>query len=708
MMRKMKVFVMAMGLWGAASWAQSAPSDLLIKSQAPSLKIAFAGQDGPAYKFQVENSAAHTVIGYMIVAAPAGVERAQGKLLCQGQCSGTVALGDRARPVIKAGGSVELTYDAASLAGGAIIVRSALFDDESYEGNELSAAYLVARQIGNQTEYDRIVPLVGSIVFSNAIQESAKAERILLKVDETPVALTPALVQRFKRQFPDLHDCDHRYARAIKSAAAAERRYVEERVRAFISGRYPAGTSLRTWWTQTQDYLDGLGCSGCSSSPIRAQAARASHTPFRGCGAKTKAANQPDAGDEPEAASDDSSAAADDAMDDDSAFQEASPDVQLGPEDDLGPDDSPDAEANAPEQTLVASIPAPPHKPASEPAPLGSLALPDVTAPRVVPPFPNVAGYSGFFNILASDRHDPPERRFTHSLFTRELHAAGLTEVEAELVSQAADAYSVVNDELIAAILAFHKKYENDFFSVPAPPQFRQLYLKTRKVAEAQIRLLRKQLGESSFSKLDNYVAVHHTMPEFPGFSSAQVYEQYFYYLANLDHFALRDQPEELKEGPRRVREQRAAHLNDQQWNMLVKFAKDYQAAWKEQVGPPVLVALQPVTPAGLPRMQPALGAQPAASVPPSGEQPAHNTHIDVGPPIGGVAAVSASEWNERRERVTSKYVTQLKSKLGPVAFKTLDSYVQRSYNPFISHAPALAKKVATRTAKAQPAEKSQ
>jgi hypothetical protein len=333
-----------------------------------------------------------------------------------------------------------------------------------------------------------------------------------------------------------------------------------------------------------------------------------------------------------------------------------------------------------------------------------------------------VAGFKTFFSVLKSGRRLATEQGFK-SLGDWELRAAGLNEQEGELVGQAADAYGELESKFSAAIAAHNTKYpDGESLWVPWPPEFRQLDLEQKKSVAASVRLLRKQLGEDSFKKLDGYVASRYGGPLRPWrFSDGDVYWRYFYYIANLDRFALRDQPEDLQEGPLRVREQRKAHLNHQQWEALVQVAKQYEQTVKEQVGPPVVqVGLQGVIPGGIGAAQPApaaqpvlapqpaLAVQPTSSVTPSAVQPPHNSHTLILPPTLALPIASAKEWNEKKERVTSEYLAQLKSKLGPAAFKTLDSYVQRSYNSFTNEEPAARKNAATKTAKARPAAKSQ
>lgn len=662
-------------------WAQTTPPNLQLESRAPSLFITSTGQNGAGSSVQVKNPTGLGVTGLALRGVPAAVTQRNGMYDCAGRCSLIIKVADKARPVIRAGGTLELSLDSEIASGGVIILESALFDDGTYQGNERSAAALAARQIGNQAEYDRIVSVLGAILSGNEGDDSAKASRALWKLSELTIGLTPETIRKFKAGFPDLHDCDHRYARAIKRASAAEKSYAVDKLRQFIAGQYPAGTSLARWWELTSTDLNHLGCAGCASVPIRPQPSHATPVVFRGCHVPPGPAPVAGGGEDPGGVSDDLS---DDDMPPDGLLDD---DAELGPDDDLGPDDAVDVETDVPAPAVIAAAPrGPVYKvPPKSSRPVPSAAAPQPGVARVVYPFPNVAGYSSFLVLFSLFSHETRHQGLSplSGLVAMEQQRAGLTDQEAELVLQAAEPCYDANEKIFAALRKFLDKYAvGESMWVPRPPEFRELEIRKAKIVAAQVRVLRKQLGETSFDKLDQYVAVHYTSPGPPfRFQPIDTYWRYFHYLVNLDSFALRDRPEDLKGGPLRVRAQDATGLNDEQWKALVEMATEYERDIRTKPH------FEP---------QPAQGLAGHLAVPtPS---PVRSTTAAIGalPPTSSAQRFSEPKAaRAERTRVWQTYMERLKLKIGAKAFKQLDAYVQRSYNTY-TPVPSRAAKAAT------------
>ncbi|HVG91398.1 MAG TPA: hypothetical protein VNB54_07895, partial [Alphaproteobacteria bacterium] len=226
---------------------------------APSLVINIAGQQANSYDVKVTNRSRHAVTAFALRVAPT-----DGRENCDGPCGLVKVVADNAMPAIKAGESVDLGISSSSMNGGAVVAEAAVFDDESYQGDERAAALLVAQQIGRQAEYDRLIAAVNAIM-STRVDDVRKTAQIRIKLGELSVRLDPAMVQTFNRWFPELAGCTKRYARFMKAAAKNEKRLVAESMEQFALGAAPGAPSLTQWWSAMQKRLAPFGCSGCAA-----------------------------------------------------------------------------------------------------------------------------------------------------------------------------------------------------------------------------------------------------------------------------------------------------------------------------------------------------------------------------------------------------------------------------------------------------------
>jgi hypothetical protein len=178
-------------------------------------------------------------------------------------------LGDVARPAIKVGSSLRQRVAISRVNGGTLVLNAAVFDDESYEGEETAAAQLVARQIGRQAEYDRIASAINLVLNTNGNNSDAgKTALIRMKLSVLPTRLDAKMVRTFKLWFPELAGCAQQYARLMKSAAASEKQQVLKNMEKFARDNIPGNPSLVQWWQTTQAALASAGCNGCGDQAM--------------------------------------------------------------------------------------------------------------------------------------------------------------------------------------------------------------------------------------------------------------------------------------------------------------------------------------------------------------------------------------------------------------------------------------------------------
>lgn len=266
--------MIAMCLLASAAMGQGVPAP--APNAVPSLVVSIVGQQGNPYNVKVVNRSGHAVTAFALRLASADGQN------CEGPCGRAEIVDDNAKPAIKAGGSVDLNLSTSRVNVGMVAAEAAVFDDESYEGDERAAALLVAQQIGRQAEYDRLIAAVNAIITTSA-GDAHKATLIRSKLGELSVQLDPAMVQTFKRWFPALAGCTRQYARFMKAAATNERRLVAGSMEQFAQGRAPATPSLTQWWSAMQQQLAVFGCNGCAALAMRPKAPASSQNVTQPC-----------------------------------------------------------------------------------------------------------------------------------------------------------------------------------------------------------------------------------------------------------------------------------------------------------------------------------------------------------------------------------------------------------------------------------------
>lgn len=243
---------------------QTAPPNLHVQSRVQSVSIRFAGTDNSNYLFAVKNNSASGITGLDFRLIPEGIRESGGHYQCNAQCTGKSLLGDKEAPAIKAGETRQVSFPMGSIAGGAVILETAVFDSGSYEGNERGAAYLVAGLAGNQTEYNLIVSAVDKIVSDTGSDDAHKIPELFAALNLLDTGANASLVSAFRNWFPDLRQCDGRFLRAIDNAEFEEKRGITERLQTYLRSDAQRRGPLSDWWDSTKQYLAGFGCDGCA------------------------------------------------------------------------------------------------------------------------------------------------------------------------------------------------------------------------------------------------------------------------------------------------------------------------------------------------------------------------------------------------------------------------------------------------------------
>jgi hypothetical protein len=255
---------------------QEPVSPLVLESQVPSLTIRFTGEaasdatDGLKhdYKLVFKNISQHQVTALNVLWVSAGTPQKNNDYDCSHACAGTALVGTRADPIIKPGETYDFKVptDRASEFP-AIVLRAALFDDHTFEGDQLQAIFLATSQLGNQSMWERLVPLIENVMADANADDLAKAEQIRLGVNKLSTEPDSAMIKAFRAEFPHFTDVMtfEQMKNNMRISSAAVKRTTLERLESFSSGRNGSRT-LAQWWEATKWEIHSYGCAGCSQS----------------------------------------------------------------------------------------------------------------------------------------------------------------------------------------------------------------------------------------------------------------------------------------------------------------------------------------------------------------------------------------------------------------------------------------------------------
>jgi hypothetical protein len=548
---------------------------------------------------------------------------------------------DNAKSAIKAGGTVDLNLTTSRVNAGTVLAEAAVFDDESYQGDERAAALLVAQQIGRQAEYDRLIAAVNAIMSTSA-GDAHKSTLIRSKLAELSVQLDPAMVQTFKRWFPMLAGCTRQYARFMKAAATNEKRMVAGSMEQFAQGRAPGAPSLAQWWSAIQQQLAPFGCNGCAVLAMRPKAPASSQDVAQPCREDIVpvllTASLVDDGSlvedeeemEAELSAEDEAALDANIVVPDRRIPSGTPARFIVVE----PSAKTDVQANPP---LPSSKPIVAVRPVGFPltdAPDGKGFLLGRTDFRNGP-VPDYMLYRAFFGDISRfgdmalyemvrwDKKGQWENIGSRAGGLKDAEIAILQQAAAETNRQVGVVFTKKDRLIRAKVLIYPPGW---IFYAPPVPGLRALDLQEAQTLNTGIQRLRSKLGPASFARLDGFVRrVYHATPGklvLKHLTDDVISGHFFHYLASLDGLPgnLAAQQEEVK----RQNELRAAGLAKKDWALLVRVAKDYEQFFAPLYNPvPVQTrASMGGVSIGPPAPLKEAVAYPARSVPVAGAQP--------------------------------------------------------------------------------------
>jgi hypothetical protein len=692
---RMKSAVAFCVLCAIPAWPQNVPPTVQTGSRVASVTIQSVGQGNGEYKFSIKNASAQSVTAFDVLLVPDGVVKKNGRFICGGKCSESRQIDTIDKPAIKAGGTADVTYEIAKVKGGAVILEAVIFADASYAGNERAAAYLVAEQLGDQEEFDRIVPAMGNILAGAGSQNAGKADRVYTELAALPVDADSTMIETFDRWFPNLRDCGQRFPLIMKGASVKLGSYVQGQLQPLLSREDASGTALTQWWKTTQQYLAGFGCSQCAAAMASPNPPVRLRTISVGCKGQTASgaagtvlsAEMADDAETDDADSDSDTADAgspDAASPDNSADQSAANAADSG--DSSGQGAADDQLVMTPEPAAPTIRITPPAATASNSA---SAVAPSVSisgstsistsvasSSRCLPMAPGRFAFGGVARPMTDEQVYPRYflyvKRWDECLAGDQWPAskveefpdpypAGMNENQRKIVTLIAYEWEKTPREPVSTMGAPGTATAPGFAPEMTWARMQELMQRRRQMADArderarlvetQVNNLRLQLGKTSFHGLDDYV--HELFHAIPGrlvrepLTEFSMYSRYLHYIASLDKFAANG-GEDGKEAARaRDVEQEACWLSDKEEGILQHVAEDFQKDIKEHPPRPVPGAVR----------------------------------VAGDPAINSVGqAAPSTPFAEERKRIIESHIAQLKSDLGEAGFKKIEKRARALY----------------------------
>ncbi len=596
--------------------AQTSPPKVQTGTRVPSVSLSFTGQQGGDYAFSIQNRSGQDITAFMLLLVPSGVPSSNGRYLCQSKCNGTSQIGTIDRPAIKVGASYSIAYPVSQVTDGAVIFEAAIFDDGSYGGNERAAAVLVANQLGHQTEFDRIVSIIDTVLANSGPKSVPEASQIGASLNGLPVDADSDEMAAFIRWFPNVRDCANSFPQLMQGLASTEKDSVQSKLQEFLNtSPDPTEAALSNWWAATRQYLSSFGCSGCGAKLASPNPPVRTRTVSVGCSGSIPAVLLE--------ATDDSGS--DDTGTPDSSGQapadgNASDESETGADDQLAMTEEPPDEVvpSAPSSTAGGATSIARSQSSSRCLPMPPRPIPRFRAPlEAVTPNHKLAGtdlvpvldgrlYPRYFRYvrewdrcLSSDNWPPDTAERYPSPYPATLNddqrkavllAAREWRGQKPLVPAQEGAQSATASPLSAHRVTppgtWAQWQQQAAFAKEQRQRFAKQREETENLIESQLKQLRAQIGTTSFRGLDNYAhELYHATPGKPvhePLPQTTIFARYFHEISAFERFASHEGEDGQDAAKARAEEQRICGLTNKEQALLLQEAQDFEQDLKK------------------------------------------------------------------------------------------------------------------------------
>lgn len=163
------------------------PARPVVISRVPSIRASIVEEDRIGYMLSLRNVSRRDIVSYLISRKASG-----------GISLGLVSFG---RPRIAAGGEISERIEPSS---SEIVIAAALFRDGSHEGDSVAAASLKSRQIAQETQERRAMPILNRVTRDPALDETSRLAQIKGELTRLSNQPDDPGIRAMVSQFPDL------------------------------------------------------------------------------------------------------------------------------------------------------------------------------------------------------------------------------------------------------------------------------------------------------------------------------------------------------------------------------------------------------------------------------------------------------------------------------------------------------------------------
>lgn len=203
-----------------------------LLSDAPSIRVEVVRQNWDSFTLAVHNLSAHAAVAF-----------ADGQVKTPRDDGYTIVEAPPGRPAIPAEGTVTIGD------GGAdpVVFRCVLFDDGSWEGDPAIIASIKTQRAAREALLRQIDELAAPILADESLDDDARVDRILARIDALPEKPAPALIRRALAGLP-VHRLSDRQQHSLENDLHNVKWTEADRLRHFKLGR---GVTLAQFWSAT-------------------------------------------------------------------------------------------------------------------------------------------------------------------------------------------------------------------------------------------------------------------------------------------------------------------------------------------------------------------------------------------------------------------------------------------------------------------------
>ncbi len=214
------------------------------------------GESADQYLLSLQNIATKNIIALEIVMPTGGINQEWGVLDKPLIAAGAIYKTNISAQTVGRITDEEFVPDPVQPKG---LIKAALFDDGTYEGDSVSAATIEARRRGRKLQLERVNALLEKALGSDGQGSATPLEILKEEIYSLSVDGDATTVEDISRHYPIPNDQLESVAQGIKDEMAVGKYGLISKLKAYEEGEHTGGSDdLRAWLKRTKDYYESL------------------------------------------------------------------------------------------------------------------------------------------------------------------------------------------------------------------------------------------------------------------------------------------------------------------------------------------------------------------------------------------------------------------------------------------------------------------